>query len=111
MSEKKKKPRPLDRARLVKEMAKECDLERKEIQSVLHALELVMRKELGKEGPGVFTLPRLLRIERIHKPARPARYNVPCPFRPGELYNISAKPAYNIVKVKPLDLLKKIVNL
>ncbi len=39
-------------------------------------------------------------------PARPAQKGVPNPFKPGELMDSAAKPAYNKVKVRALKLLK-----
>ncbi len=38
--------------------------------------------------------------------ARPAQKGVPNPFKPGELMDRPAKPAYNKVKVRALKLLK-----
>ena len=42
----------------------------------------------------------------IKKPAQPAKKGVPNPFRPGELMDVAAKPAKNVVKVRPLKNLK-----
>ena len=39
-------------------------------------------------------------------PARPAQKGVPNPFKPGELMDRPAKPAYSKVKVRALKLLK-----
>jgi hypothetical protein len=58
---------------------------------------------------GVFAIPGLVKIERKKVPARPARKNVPNPFKPGELMNVAAKPASTKVKVRPLKNLKSMV--
>ena len=43
------------------------------------------------------------------KPAQPAKKGVPNPFKPGELMDVPAKPAKNVVKVRPLKNLKEMV--
>ena len=42
----------------------------------------------------------------MKRPARPAKKNVPNPFKPGELMDVAAKPASIRVKVLPLKKLK-----
>jgi hypothetical protein len=54
----------------------------------------------------VFTLPGLLKIKTVKKPARPARKGVPNPFKPGELMDVAAKPASVRVKITPLKKVK-----
>ena len=44
-------------------------------------------------------LPGLLKIKTVKKPARPARKNVPNPFKPGEFMDVPKKPASTRVKV------------
>ena len=51
-------------------------------------------------------MPGLLKIKVNKKPATKARKNVPNPFRPGELMDVSAKPARKVVKILPLKALK-----
>ena len=51
-------------------------------------------------------IPRLVNIAKKKVPARPAQKGVPNPFKPGELMDRAAKPAYNKVKVRALKLLK-----
>ena len=48
-------------------------------------------------------------IEKKRVAARPAKKGVPNPFRPGELMDVKARPAYNKVKVRPLKNLKDMV--
>ena len=56
-------------------------------------------------------IPGLVKIEKKKVPARKAEKDVPNPFKPGELMNRPAKPAYNKVKVRALKLLKDMVKL
>ena len=60
-------------------------------------------------GPGAFTVPGLMKVVKVNKPRRPARKNVPNPFRPGEFMDVAAKPASKVVKVRPLKGLKEMV--
>ena len=51
-------------------------------------------------------IPGLVKIEKKKVPARAAQKGVPNPFKPGELMDRPAKPAYSKVKVRALKLLK-----
>ena len=82
-------------------------LSRKEVSSVLDELGVLIERHIKKRGVGEFTLPGLLKIKAVKRPARPARKNVPNPFRPGEFMDIPKKPATTRVKVLPLKKLKE----
>ena len=69
----------------------------------------MIKKSLSSRGPGMFTIPGLVKIEKKKVPARPARKGVPNPFKPGELMDIAAKPASTKVKVRALKNLKDMV--
>jgi len=84
-------------------------LTKKEVAAVLEALTSEIKKSLGSRGSGNFTLPGIIKIEKKKVPARPAKKGVPNPFRPGELMDVKARPAYNKVKVRPLKNLKDMV--
>ena len=88
-------------------LADSTGLARKEIASVVEALAEVIAVDIGGRGPGIFALPGLLKIMKIHKPATKARKGVN-PFT-GEPTVFKAKPARNIVKVRPLKGLKSMV--
>ena len=94
---------------LLNKISEETELTRKQVNSVLDSLSGHISKSLGRRGPGVFTLPGLVKIEKRKIPARKARKNVPNPFKPGELMDIPAKPASTKVKVRPLKNLKEMV--
>jgi nucleoid DNA-binding protein len=83
------------------------NLTRKEVSSVLDELGELIERHIKKRGVGEFTLPGLLKIKAVKRPARPARKNVPNPFRPGEFMDIPKKPATTRVKVLPLKKLKE----
>jgi nucleoid DNA-binding protein len=91
---------------ILQNIATATDLTKKQVGAVLEALTEEIRKNLGNRGPGVFAIPGLLKIEKKKVPARPAQKGVPNPFKPGELMDRPAKPAYNKVKVRALRSLK-----
>lgn len=81
-------------------------LAKKEVAAVLDALAAEIKKSLGPRGAGSFSLPGLLKIEKKKVAARAAKKGVPNPFKPGELMDVKARPAYNKIKVRPLKNLK-----
>jgi nucleoid DNA-binding protein len=86
-------------------------LSKKQVGAVLDGLTDLIERHLKKRGAGEFTLPGLLKIKAVKRPARPARKGVPNPFKPGELMDIPKKPASVRVKVLPLKKLKAFAEL
>jgi len=99
----------MTKSEILNAISNETELPRKQVSAVLDSLNGQISKSLGRRGPGVFTLPGLIKIEKKKIPARKARKNVPNPFRPGEMMDIPAKPASTKVKVRPLKNLKGMV--
>ena len=88
-------------------IAETTDLSRKQVASVFEALAGEIKGDLGKKGPGVLTVPGLLKLKVIRKPATKAK-----PGKnpsTGEDIMIKAKPARNVVKATPLKALKDMV--
>ena len=100
---------PMTKSELMAGIAEDCDLTKKQVVAVFEALSKCIKKSLGRSGPGSFVIPGLLKIEKKDVAARPARYGVPNPFRPGETMDVSAKPATTKVKVRALKNLKDMV--
>lgn len=94
---------------ILNEIAQNTDLSRKQVNAVLDELATVIQRHISKKGVGEFTLPGLLKIKSVVRPARPARKGVPNPFKPGELMDVPKKPATTRVKVLPLKKLKEFV--
>ncbi len=92
---------------IYRELAETTELSRKQIVSVFDAMSGMISKDLGKKGPGVFTVPGLLKVKVVRKPATKARKGVN-PFT-GEEMMFKAKPARNVVKAVPLKALKDMV--
>jgi nucleoid DNA-binding protein len=98
--------KPLTKTELLANIATTTDVPKKQVVAVLDALAMEIKKSLGNKGAGAITIPGLVKIEKKKIPARPAQKNVPNPFKPGELMDRAAKPAYNKVKVRALKSLK-----
>ncbi len=81
-------------------------LSKKDVAAVFEALGNELKKAMGARGAGVFQVPGLLKITKRKVPARPAQKGVPNPFKPGELMDRAAKPAYNKIVVRALKSLK-----
>ena len=92
---------------ILNELAQNTSVSKKEVAAVLEELGVLIERHIKKRAVGEFTLPGLLKIKSVMRPARPARKNVPNPFRPGELMDIPRKPASTRVKVLPLKKLKE----
>ncbi len=87
-------------------ICKDTGLSRKQVSSVFDSLSGVIRKSL--RGNGLFTLPGLLKLKVVKKPASKAREGVN-PFT-GEKMTFKAKPASKKVRAMPLKSLKAFVN-
>ena len=87
-------------------IADQTGLTKKDVSSVFEALTGLIKRDL-KKGPGIFTVPGLMKIKVIRKPATKARKGIN-PFT-GEETMFKAKPARNVVKVAALKALKDMV--
>ena len=100
--------KPATKTEILNNIAEETGLARKDVAAVLEALSGEIRKGVSKKGPGQFTIPGLCKIVVQRKPATKAATR-PNPFKPGEMMDVAAKPARNVVKVRPLKNLKDMV--
>jgi hypothetical protein len=82
-------------------------LHRRDVAAVFHALGGLIKADLSKSGAGVFKVPGMMRITVVRKPATPARRGIN-PFTKEEVM-FKAKPARNVVRVRPLRGLKEMV--
>jgi nucleoid DNA-binding protein len=96
----------MTKTQLMAEIAENTDLSKKDVAAVLEELAVAIERHIKKNAVGIFTLPGLLKIKTVKKPARKAQKGVPNPFRPGETMDVAAKPASIVVKVQPLKKLK-----
>ena len=99
---------PMTKTQLLSELVEDTGLSKKDVASVLDGLSHIVSRHLKKRSAGQFTMPGLLKIKTVKKPATKARKGVN-PFT-GEMITFKAKPARNVVKVRPLKKLKEMVE-
>ena len=99
--------KPLSKAETVAALATATELTKKQIETFFEALSALIGKNLAADGPGLFSIPGLVKIKVIRKPATPERKGIN-PFTKQETV-FKAKPARNVVKVQPLKSLKEMV--
>src|SRR5258708_12339101 len=87
-----KRAKPPTKTEILTAIAEETQLTRKQVGLVFEALAGQIGKSLGNRGPGLFAIPGLVKIEKKAVPKRPARKNVPNPFKPGETMNLPPHP-------------------
>jgi nucleoid DNA-binding protein len=93
-----------NKTEILNSMAEKTQLSKGQVSAVLDALSEAIGSSLN--GAGSFTIPGLVKIEKKHVPAKPARTGVPNPFKPGELMDVPAKPASTKITVRALKQLK-----
>ncbi len=99
----------MTKTQMLTDIAETTDLSKRQVGSVLDALGEVIGRHVKKGAAGTCTIPGLMKIKTVTTPRRPARKNVPNPFRPGELMDVKAKPASPRVKVLALKKHKDMV--
>ena len=94
------------KSEVLTQISKDTSLSRKQVASVFDSLSGVIKKSL--RGNGLFTMPGLMKLKVVKKPATKQREGVN-PFT-GEKMTFKAKPASKKVRVLPLKSLKAMVN-
>ena len=98
--------KPTTKAETIAFVAEDTNLSKKDVAAVFEALNKLIKRDLNKRsGVGQYTMPGLLKIKVVRKPATKSRKGVN-PFT-GEEITIKAKPAHNVVKVQALKGLKE----
>jgi nucleoid DNA-binding protein len=87
-------------------ISKDTELSRKQVSAVFDSLHTIIRKSLRSHG--LVTLPGLLKLKVVKKPATKAREGIN-PFTK-EKQIFKAKPASKKVRALPLKNLKAMVN-
>jgi nucleoid DNA-binding protein len=99
--------KPATKGEIYTALGTKTGLSKKQISGVFDALGELIGSHLGKKGSGVFTVPGLLKLKVVHKPATKAKQSIN-PFTK-EPMMIKAKPARKVVKALPLKALKEMV--
>ena len=95
---------PMSKTQVTATIAETTGLTKKQVSSVLEELTGIIEDHVKKRGAGQFTLPGLMKITTVKKPATKARKGIN-PFT-GEETVFKAKPASIAVKIRPLKKLK-----
>ena len=98
----------MTKSQVLAEVAESTGLSKKQVSAVLDELGAVIERHIKKRAVGMFTLPGLLKIKTVKKPARKARKGVN-PFT-GEEMMFKAKPASTSVKITALKKLKEMAQ-
>ncbi len=107
MAKKNVAKKPMTKSEIVSGIADATGLTKKDIISVFEAMAAQIKKSLGQGGAGAYAVPGLMKLVVKRKPATKARKGIN-PFT-GEETVFKAKPARNIVKIRPLKNLKDMV--
>lgn len=94
------------KSEILAQISKDTGLAKKQVADVFDSLQGVVKKSL--KGAGLFTLPGLLKMKVVKKPATKAREGIN-PFTKEKMI-FKAKPASKKVRVMPLKSLKAFVN-
>ena len=97
----------MNKNEVVSGIADQTGLTKKQVSSVFEAMTGQIKKSLGCNGTGAYMIPGLMKIVVVRKPAVKAHKGIN-PFTKEETM-FKAKPARNVVKVRPLKNLKDMV--
>jgi nucleoid DNA-binding protein len=96
---------PMTKTAILEQIAGNTGLTKKQASSVFDELTILIESHVKKGAVGQFTFPGLMKIEVRHKPATKAHKGIN-PFT-GQETMFKAKPARNVVKIRPLKKLKE----
>lgn len=96
----------MTRAQQVTYIAEQTGISKSDVNAVLECFEPMIASHL--RGPGQINLAGLMKVVAVRKPATKARKGIN-PFT-GEETIFKAKPARNVVKVRPLKKVKDLVG-
>lgn len=98
----------LSKTQLLTLISENTDIAKKEVTAVLECLGDIIEGHIKPRAAGEFTLPGLMKVKVVRKPATKARKGIN-PFT-GEETVFKAKPARNVVKIKPLKKMKEMAE-
>ena len=99
--------KPLTKTQVIASLSEATDLTKPQVAKIFNELANLIGRNLNGEGPGVFTVPGLMKIKAVRKPATEESKGIN-PFTKEETI-FKAKPAKNVVKITPLKGLKDMV--
>jgi nucleoid DNA-binding protein len=100
-------PKPMNKTEIMTALAEATGLTKQQAAGLFDELAVLIKKNLAEQGPGEFSIPSLMKIKVVRKPATEERTGIN-PFTKEETV-FKAKPASNAVKIVPLKGLKDMV--
>jgi len=97
-------PKAMTKTEVIATLAEGSGLTKQQVSGLLDQLAQLITKNLKDGGPGVFTVPNLMRIRVNRKPATAERKGIHPITKQETIFK--AKPARNVVKIQPLKPLK-----
>ena len=95
----------MTKSQIVASLAETTGLTKKQVGSVMDGYDTLIQRSIKKRSVGEFTVPGMMKITTVSKPAKKARKGIN-PFT-GEEQMFKAKSATMSVKVRPLKKLKE----
>lgn len=99
--------KPYNKTQILGTISQLTGVSKKQAGDMVDALGKILEAHLKKGAAGVFTLPGMMKCYILHKPATKAHKGIN-PFTKEEMM-FKAKPARNVVRIRPLKKLKEIV--
>ena len=98
----------LSKSQVFEALAEDSGMAKSEVKKVLGSLERLIEASICERGYGQFTLPGLMEVTTVHRPAIKARRGIN-PFTKEETW-FKAKPASTGVRIRALKKMKRFAN-
>ncbi|MBT6039230.1 HU family DNA-binding protein [Luminiphilus sp.] len=98
----------MTKTQIVGTIADNTGLTKKQVSDVMQQMDALIEGSIKKRGAGEFTIPGMMKVTTVRKPAVKARKGIN-PFT-GEETMFKAKPASTAVKIRPLKKMKEFAN-
>ena len=98
----------MTKSQIIAELAEKSNISKKDVGTVFAGLSELIRRELGKKGPGEFVVPDLFKLKVKTLPAKKERKGID-PFTKQERV-FPAKPASKKIRATALKKLKDLVS-
>ncbi len=98
----------LTKSQMFEVLAEDSGVAKSDVKRVWGSLERLIEASISKQGSGQFTLPALMKVTTVRRPAIKARRGIN-PFTKEETW-FKAKPASTSVKIRALKKMKGFAN-
>ena len=98
----------LTKSQMFEVLAEDSGVAKSDVKRVWGSLERLIEASISKQGSGQFTLPALMKVTTVRRPAIKARRGIN-PFTKEETW-FKAKPASTGVKIRALKKMKGFAN-